>query len=742
MYNGIWQVQREGGVRVKYLNEVKLAGLLHDIGKFYQKAGSGKTVAGVKVGGHHALVSASFVENYSSTFAKLGLNVDAVKEMVQHHHTNGHGDAGVTVNEAKDEFRPICNIVNYADNISSSERLEATDFKNGGYYATVPLTSIFNAWAPGKKYNYAVGTFVKNYDKASTSHLSNDTKVNQSYIEEFAEELSSIKETSFDAYFDKLDELLGKYLWCIPSDSQQRLPDVSLYDHLKTTSALATIIYDEAVNNPEYKKGLHSDKNDIGWEFRLNSAESVDNFALIRVGINNTEKFIVANHDNSVSNLEFIENNKKFLTDSLNSLERDILNVGTRLSSVNTVIKSTYSRYILVNSNNISAIVAVMNKHNAKIGIQTGMEVYFEMSAVNIPKQDMGTQNIHKYIKELDAVFESAGYCRVNLCTKFYGINGIITNGSSWFDSDTVFSDTETYKAPEVAEKVQNNIKEFIKNTSGKSLCIVRLSIDNLDEAMSRLFKISDKTLETFTNEYQRKQMIAGVTGNIETTSDADSDTYEYATISRVATATRMINNAIRIRLPNSVIITSSRNYAEFITSVNDIFNTVNNFKSRLDRMTLGGLTFTAHIASFKARDELEYVYNRLLDECELHSDCSNTIFYNGKTMKWSDIAEANKLMQSVESSIALNRSNIYKIREFISGYYDYLDSGNASSLLGIARFFNNKEKNFTDKNIDRAVADFVTSEFNAINSGKEPSYMLAILLELINDEISINIRE
>ena len=728
---------------MKYLNEIKLASLLHDIGKFFQKAGSGKTVAGVKVGGHHALVSASFVENYHSTFAKLGLNVDAVKEMVQHHHTNGHGDTGVTVNEAQDEFRPICNIVNYADNISSSERLEATDFKNGGYYATVPLTSIFNAWAQGgKKYNYAVGSFAKNYDKASTSHLSNDTKVNQSYIEAFAEELSSIKETSFDTYFNKLNELLGKYLWCIPSDSQQRLPDVSLYDHLKTTSALATIIYDEAVNNPEYKKGLHSDKKDIGWEFRLNSAEKVDSFALIRIGINNPDKFIVTNRDDSVSSLEFLEKNKKFLLDSINSLEKDILNVGTPLSSVNTVIKSTYSRYILVNSNNVSAIVAVLNKHNAKIGIQTGMEVYFEMSAVNIPKQDMGTQNIHKYIKELDDVFESAGYCRVNLCTKFCGINGIITDGSSWLGSKQVFSNIEAYKTLEVTEKVQNNIKEFIKNTSGKSLCIVRLSIDNLDEAMGRLFQISDKTLETFTNEYQRKQMIAETTGNIEDDPDVDSDTYEYATISRVATATRMINDAMRIRLPNSVIVTSSRNHVEFITSVNDIFNTVNNFKSRLERMTLGGLTFTAHIASFKASDELEYVYNRLIDECEIHADCSNIIFYNGKTMKWSDIDEVNKLMQSVESSITLNRSSIYKIREFISGYYEYLDTGDASSLLGIARFFNNKTKNFTDKTIDRVVLDSVTSQFNVINSGKEPSYMLAILLELINDEISINIRE
>lgn len=726
---------------MRYLNEVKLAGLLHDIGKFYQKAGGSKTVAGVKLGGHHAIVSASFVEHYRSTFEKLGLNVDAVKEMVQHHHTNSHGDTGVTVGEAKDEFRPICNIVNYADNISSSERLEATDFKNGGYYATVPLTSIFNAWAPGKKYNYSVGLFNKNHDKASTSHISNDTKTNQSYIEAFEDELSLIKEDTFDAYFNKLNELLRKYLWCIPSDSQQRLPDVSLYDHLKTTSALATIIYDEAVNNPEYKNGLRSDKKDIGWEFRFNSAESVDTFALIRVGIKNPEKFIVTNHDNSVSSLEFIEKNKRFVANCLRSIENDILNAGTPLGSVNTVIKATYSRYILVNSRNIPAIVSILNKHNAKLGIQTGMEIYFEMSAVNIPKEEMGTQNIHKYIRELDDVFEKSGFCKINLGTKYYGISGIITDGHSWLDSNSVFSDAEAYKMPDIPEKVQNNIKEFIKNTSDKSLCIVRLNIDNLDEAMDKLFQISDKTLETFTKEYQRKQMIDEVTGNTDTTPDVDSDTYEYATISRVATATRMINDAMSLRQSNSVVVTNSKSHTEFITSVIDIFNTVKSFKSRIERMTLGGLTFTAHIVSFKASDELEYVYSRLTDECVLHESCSNAVFYNGKCMSWGDIDEVNKLMESVESSLAINKSNIYKLREFISGYYDYLYSGNVSSLLGIARFFNNKEKNFNDKTIDRVVNDFVTSQFRAINSGKEPSYMLEILLELINDAISINIR-
>lgn len=732
---------------MRYLNEVKLAGLLHDIGKFYQKAGTGKTVAGVKVQGHHALVSANFVEYYRTTFEKLGLNVDAVKEMVQHHHTRSYGNnVGITVNEAKVDFKSICNVINIADNISSSERLEDTNIKTGGNYAVVPLASIFSTWSPdNKKYNYPVGKFATTHNKASSSYTENSTAINTSHIEEFARELEDIEvnaDTDFNTYFDALNELLRKYLWCIPSDSQQRLPDVSLYDHLKTTSALAAVIYDELVTNPLYKKGLRSDKEALGWEFTNEAVAKVDSFAILKVGIKNPERFIMKNHTGEVSNLEYIEVNKKFLSNSISTLERTILNTGTPLSTANVVIKQTYTRYILVNSNNVPAIVENFNKYNTSFSIETGMEVYFEMSVVNIPQHDMGTQNVHKYIRELDKVFESSGEYKEELGTKYYGIDGIITSENAWLDSKGIFTTSTTREMPKLSENVQGTIGEFIKNTENKALCIVRISIDNLDESMEDLFKISSKTLDTFTKEYTRKRMIAETTGTFEDNDkDEEADTFEYATISRVATATRMISDGMSLRYNNTILVTTSPNTVEFIAPANDILTHVNNFRTRMNKMTFGKLTFTAHIISFKASDELEYVYRRLTNSCENKSDVTNIILYNGKSLKWDEIGEAKALMESVNKSLELNMSNIYKIREFISGYYEYVATGNVTPVLGIARYFNNKEKNFNDKTIDSVVCNFVTEQFNAINSGKKPSHMLEVLLELMNDSLSIKIR-
>jgi len=45
--------------------------------------------------------------------------------------------------------------------------------------------------------------------------------------------------------------LLWKYTWCIPSAAYKHEPDISLFDHLKTTAAIATCLYDYAHDNSE-----------------------------------------------------------------------------------------------------------------------------------------------------------------------------------------------------------------------------------------------------------------------------------------------------------------------------------------------------------------------------------------------------------------------------------------------------------------------------------------------------------
>lgn len=61
--------------------------------------------------------------------------------------------------------------------------------------------------------------------------------------DEFSREFVKIPNKNFHAYVETLLSLLFKYTWCIPSSTNDS-PDISLYDHLRSTTAIATCLYD------------------------------------------------------------------------------------------------------------------------------------------------------------------------------------------------------------------------------------------------------------------------------------------------------------------------------------------------------------------------------------------------------------------------------------------------------------------------------------------------------------------
>ena len=69
---------------------------------------------------------------------------------------------------------------------------------------------------------------------------------------QFLNEFTFIQANTYHAFSETLLNLLFKYTTCIPA-STINFPDVSLYDHLKTTAALAVCLYDvrQSEENPE-----------------------------------------------------------------------------------------------------------------------------------------------------------------------------------------------------------------------------------------------------------------------------------------------------------------------------------------------------------------------------------------------------------------------------------------------------------------------------------------------------------
>lgn len=241
--------------------KIALAGLLHDIGKFMQRAELEKEFPEIKdnypdfcPNGNsylHAAHTAYFIQKFipDSLFDKAELNQAA------HHHVSGQGD-----------------LYREADCISSGmerygDEVDPENFKE------VRLHSIFDM----VELQYAIrgrdGRIISRWRhrlaaecEKITSKLfpvfSEDGAIHDEGFtyrrlwEEFSGEVEALQSlSSVVAYFNDLYWLLEKYTSCIPS-ATNAFPDISLFDHAKTTAAIASSLYmvsqEKVTGQPEF----------------------------------------------------------------------------------------------------------------------------------------------------------------------------------------------------------------------------------------------------------------------------------------------------------------------------------------------------------------------------------------------------------------------------------------------------------------------------------------------------------
>lgn len=215
------------------LDLVKFASLLHDVGKFYQrmdKQGSGKkaydssydelSTSDYGENGAHGKWSADFVSKFYD---------DEVENLVLYHH-----------NPSKSIDDELCSIVQKADHHSSSER---NDSETKQKVLESPLISIFSRindsdeyYIPLKELDIDDSIYPKEFKEMSGYNLQPDYKT---LWAKFVKEFEMINPNDFDTVL----ALMKKYTSTIPSAAYKSVSDVSLYDHAKTTAALATCRY-------------------------------------------------------------------------------------------------------------------------------------------------------------------------------------------------------------------------------------------------------------------------------------------------------------------------------------------------------------------------------------------------------------------------------------------------------------------------------------------------------------------
>jgi CRISPR-associated protein Csm1 len=253
---------------------VVLAGLLHDIGKFLNRA---------DVKRKHPLFSADYVSSdefkkrIKSDWVDLGL----LKILVQRHHEYSKMPDELLVQKIEDPHtRALAYIVSRADNYSSMERLNEEpselDYKNTRLRSILtrvyiekgnPTVCYYNLQKLSPKAVFPVPV----YDLTQMKHDY------EGLHREFGNSFRNFQPKDFNSLFNGYLSLFEEFFWCVPSDTRDKYNDVSLYDHLSTSSAIAACLY-------HFHAGSLNEKDIIN--------DSVNKFILVAGDLSGIQKFI------------------------------------------------------------------------------------------------------------------------------------------------------------------------------------------------------------------------------------------------------------------------------------------------------------------------------------------------------------------------------------------------------------------------------------------------------------------
>jgi len=145
-----------------------------------------------------------------------------------------------------EKFDNLEKIIQKADWISSEERKEGetSNFINTNLMSIFSEVSLCNI---AKENYFKTQKFTNNVEYSSNKKINeNNKKIYKNLYQDFIKEFKNLN-LDFEKYpfqnFLDLKSIFEKYTTFIPSSSYNSYPDVSLFDHLLTTAAIATAMY-------------------------------------------------------------------------------------------------------------------------------------------------------------------------------------------------------------------------------------------------------------------------------------------------------------------------------------------------------------------------------------------------------------------------------------------------------------------------------------------------------------------
>lgn len=217
-----------------------IGSLLHDIGKVIYRQGEERK--------KHSQSGYEFLKEY------LEIQDTELLNCVRYHHADALSGANI-------DNQSIAYITYMADNIASAADRRQNDAEDSGFEMSMPLQSVFDILNGNRQeMYYKPGTL----NPKEEIHYPDKEK--QSFDESFYKKIVSALTDNFrgvkwsQKYINSLLEILEANLTYIPSSTNKgERADISLYDHVKLTAAIASCIleYLTEMNITDYKETLY-----------------------------------------------------------------------------------------------------------------------------------------------------------------------------------------------------------------------------------------------------------------------------------------------------------------------------------------------------------------------------------------------------------------------------------------------------------------------------------------------------
>lgn len=236
----MYQVYEGKGKKMIKDRQIKLiiGSLLHDIGKVVYRSGDGR---------NHSQSGYDFLKT------EAGIEDTEILNCVKYHH-------GAHLKNTSISSYDCAYITYFADNIAAAADRRSAENGEDGFDKTVPLDSIFNI-LNGNNGKCHYGMQVLNPNNPINYPVSEKITMGNYFYKEVIQNITDhLKGISLDEeYLNSLLSILEANLTYIPSSTSRReLADISLYDHLKMTAAIASCTeqYLEAEGEKDYRSVL------------------------------------------------------------------------------------------------------------------------------------------------------------------------------------------------------------------------------------------------------------------------------------------------------------------------------------------------------------------------------------------------------------------------------------------------------------------------------------------------------